>query len=144
MENFFSMLNYRTWFTSFTLLHNFDKCPDTLSLVNPLVNPSEVKAATILKFSLRRLRMYYLPFEIFPSLGSSTRNYFQYITPDDVPGLSFICSGRITRRQMASCMRFQTGASSKGTIESPMDYAQGSVPLKYGVVGVKVYLTQNI
>jgi hypothetical protein len=114
-----------------------------LTFLTPLTHVKQLTAKTILAFVLRRLKKYYFPQEIFPRLLNSTKNFNFYTTVDDPKGLSFVCSGRVTRRQMASCYRYQTGATSKGTIESPLDYAQGIVPLKYGAVGVKVYFTQS-
>lgn len=143
----FSLFDYRTWIVSSALLHSFNLNgglgASGLIIPTPLSHNSQITAETILRYSLIRLGKYHLPSEIFPSLLNSSVNYFNYTTLDDIRGLSIVCSGRINRKQMASRVKFQIGAASKGTIESPLDYAQGVISLKYGTIGVKVYLTQN-
>lgn len=139
------MLNYRSWLSSvFYSSFNFAPFLNKISTVFwPVHNLKRVTAATLLVYSIRKLRNYYTPREVFPNLLRSARNYGRYTTVDDIRGLLVICSGRITKKQMASQHRFQLGSASKGTVKSPLDYAQGSLSLKYGAIGVKIYLTHN-
>ena len=148
LRNLYSFIDYKSWFN--TCIFKRLLCSANLSsrlrvftFLTPLTHTTQLTAKTILTFVLRRLKKYYFPQEIFPRLLNAIKNFNFYTTVDDPKGLSFICSGRVTRRQMASCYRYQVGATSKGTINSPLDYAQGVVALKYGTVGVKVYFTQS-
>lgn len=148
LRNLYTFIDYKGWFNSLIfkkLLLSFGIFPhlSVRTFLTPLTTVKQLTAQTILVFVLRRLKKYYFPQEIFPRLLNASKNFNFYTTIDDPKGLSFVCSGRVTRRQMASRYKYQTGATSKGTIESPLDYAQGVVPLKYGTVGVKVYFTQS-
>lgn len=112
----------------------------------------------MLKFLLRKLEYLYLPGELIPRilqkfnlpfshdplktstshlLGSDSR---PRVFSRSLEGILFNCKGRFTRAQMASHYRFQAGRMPLTTISKNILYQFGTVSLKYGSLGVKVYL----
>lgn len=126
---------------------------DFVFLTNHTITPQ-----VMLKYLLRKLEYLYLPGELIPRilqkynlpisldpLGNSTP---QQLLSDNRPrvfsraleGILFNCKGRFTRAQMASHYRFQAGRMPLTAISKNILYQFGTVSLKYGSLGVKVYL----
>jgi len=55
-------------------------------------------------------------------------------------GILFKCSGRFSRAQMASQQRYHQGRIPLSSISEKVQYAFGTISLKYGSLGLKVYL----
>jgi len=58
-------------------------------------------------------------------------------------GLLVKCRGRFTRQQMASSMVFHAGRMPLSSINHNVDYAAGTIALKYGALGIKVYMARK-
>lgn len=153
VKKYRSLFSYRLFYRNYLLSQRFrsfgakvfNRSCRVFVRLAPVVRPSTVVADTVRNYALYRLRRYHLPSDIFSSLIRSLETDFYSFSMMHKPvrGLLAVCSGRFTRQQMASLVRFRTGAVSSSTIESPMDYGFGSVALKYGAVGIKIYLTQS-
>jgi len=57
-----------------------------------------------------------------------------------VKGFRARCSGRFTRRQRSSFRTFRIGKLPLNSFGEPIDYIQASIPLKYGVGSVKIWI----
>lgn len=116
-----------------------------------------VTASLLLGYILRQLSKLYLPGEIVgrivnklqPSkkrwgLSAKKKKWFKprFLLGKEFKGLLIKCRGRFTRQQMASSMNFQAGRMPLSSIEHKVDYASGTVALKYGALGIKVYLAR--
>ena len=55
-------------------------------------------------------------------------------------GYKIVCSGRFTRKQIATYMWMKEGSIKLNTFSSLVKYSQSSVKLKYGLCGIKVWL----
>lgn len=65
---------------------------------------------------------------------------------DNLIGFRINCSGRFTRRQMASYIWWKEGRLNMNTLSIPLDYASLNFRLRYGICGLKIwlYLKDNI
>jgi hypothetical protein len=81
----------------------------------------------------------------------TTKLYYRYILNDVIKpivrmslryyrGFRIVCRGRFTRAQMASERVYRRGSLRLSTMSVPVDYAQKSVVLKYGVCNLKIWL----
>jgi ribosomal protein S3 len=52
----------------------------------------------------------------------------------------FKCAGRFSRAQMASYQVYKQGCMPLSTIKHNIKYAFGTVSLKYGSLGLKVFI----
>jgi len=59
-------------------------------------------------------------------------------------GMRVDCSGRFTRRQRASFTRITRGRVSLNSLNSRVDYTQVSLPLKFGVCSIKLWLGDRL
>lgn len=77
--------------------------------------------------------------------------YYRYILSDVVNpivrlslklyrGFAINCKGRFTRAQIASQKHYRKGSLAFGKVSTPLDYAQKSVVLKYGVCNFKLWI----
>jgi ribosomal protein S3 len=57
-----------------------------------------------------------------------------------IRGVMIKCSGRFTRKQRATNKVFKLGLIGLSTIQLPLNYFFGTTALKFGAVGIKVYL----
>jgi hypothetical protein len=55
-------------------------------------------------------------------------------------GYKIVCSGRFTRKQIATYMWMKEGSLKLNNFSSLVKYSQSSVKLKYGLCGIKVWL----
>ena len=58
----------------------------------------------------------------------------------DVAGLKICCSGRITKKQRATYFWEQKGSVKLNTFSSATDYSFHTIPMKFGAVGIKVWV----
>lgn len=110
---------------------------------------SQVNAKVVLETLLRKIRAYFLPNQVIPRfLGLIIKDIKRLASEEEqenpigeqLRGLSVVCAGRFTKQQLASFVRYKVGANSLSSLKSPVDYAQGTVALKYGAVGLKLSL----
>jgi hypothetical protein len=59
---------------------------------------------------------------------------------DMVAGFRFVFAGRLTRKERASCIVENSKSMPLSTLKASVDYAFGFKIMKYGVVGIKVYV----
>jgi hypothetical protein len=59
-------------------------------------------------------------------------------------GYRFDFSGRFTRKQRASRLSYKGGSVPFSSLSSKIDYEEGSVILKYGKCGVKIWLNKAV
>ena len=55
-------------------------------------------------------------------------------------GYKIVCSGRFTRKQIATYMWMKQGSLQLNNFSSLVKYSQASIKLKYGLCGIKVWL----
>jgi hypothetical protein len=67
---------------------------------------------------------------------------FRYIMSSrlDVAGLKICCSGRVTKKQRATYFWEHKGSVKLNTFSSATDYSFYTIPMKFGAVGIKVWL----
>ena len=81
----------------------------------------------------------------------TTKLYYRYILNDVINpivrlslryyrGFRIVCRGRFTRAQMATERVYRRGSLRLSSMAIPVDYAQKSVVLKYGVCNLKIWL----
>jgi len=58
-------------------------------------------------------------------------------------GIRVYCAGRFTRKQRATFRVFRAGKVPLNTFSTTIDYCSGSIPLKYGVGSVRIWLTHH-
>ena len=58
-------------------------------------------------------------------------------------GVRIDCAGRFNRRQRASFFHFQRGRVPLNSFSSRLDYAQVSLPLKYGACSIKIWVADR-
>ena len=56
-------------------------------------------------------------------------------------GYKIVCSGRFTRKQIATYMWMKQGSLQLNNFTNLIKYSEGSVRLKYGLCGIKVWLS---
>jgi small subunit ribosomal protein S3 len=107
-----------------------------------------------LHYLLARLDLLYLPREIIPKLlnrlfprkfigrRAFNRNKHKvgFVKKPLVRGIMFKCAGRFSRAQMASYQVYKQGCMPLSTIKHNIKYAFGTVSLKYGSLGLKVFI----
>ncbi len=59
-------------------------------------------------------------------------------------GYKIVCSGRFTRKQIATYMWLKQGSLKLNTFSSLVKYSEARVRLKYGACGVKVWLNYGV
>jgi len=109
------------------------------SLISPQFNYRYLTRFTnsitiIRRYVYRHLKFHYTINRIFFPFIKGLR---EFIKPS---GFLAKCCGRFTRRQRATLRCYQLGNIPKNTISSPIEYTVISVPLKYGVGTVKLWL----
>jgi hypothetical protein len=93
-----------------------------------------ITSYAITKYMVRKLRNRYTLNELI--------GYIKNVVAKNVTGLRLKCSGRFTRRQRASVKRVFFGRVSLNTFGYGVDYHCLAVTLKYGVGGIKVWLSR--
>lgn len=58
-------------------------------------------------------------------------------------GMRVYCAGRFTRNQRASFSVFWFGKVSLNNFAQPIDYSFLSIPLKYGVGSIKIWIARK-
>jgi len=96
---------------------------------------STTTARSIANYAIRKLRAFNSLRDIFHSLV----NGYSTITA----GITVLCSGRFTKRQRASRMVFRAGRTPHSSFSTAIDFCFDSVPLKYGVGSVKIWITKH-
>jgi len=96
---------------------------------------STTTARSIANFAIRKLRSLNTLNEIFYSLVRG----FSTITA----GICILCSGRFTKRQRASRLVYRAGKTPYSSFSTPIDFYFDSVPLKYGVGSLKIWINKH-
>lgn len=136
--------------------HDLSKLyPKKINIIFKWVYNSNMTAQVLLAYLVSRLEKLYLPREIIPFLlqkfeGRMPMYKNGVLLPrkpgmfgTSFSGLTFKCSGRFTRAQMASTLFFRKGKMPLSTIHQQISYAFGTLSLKYGALGLKIYLAKK-
>lgn len=59
-------------------------------------------------------------------------------------GYKIVCSGRFTRKQIATYMWMRNGSVKLNTITNLIKYSEARVRLKYGICGIKVWINYGL
>jgi hypothetical protein len=94
-----------------------------------------VTAKILGMFAIRKLRANNVLGRIIGPVIKGMRRYLK--------GLRIYCAGRFTRRQRASFRVFWFGKITLNKFSQPVDYYFTSIPLKFGVGSLKIWLTWN-
>jgi len=110
----------------------------------------------LLQYLLFKLDLLYIPREILPKIISrifpKARFFFKKKAKKKgefnlnlkrkplAKGIMFKCAGRFSRAQMASYQVFKEGGVPLSTIAANVKYAFGTISLKYGSLGLKVFV----
>lgn len=98
---------------------------------------NNVTANTITKYITSRLqKKYTLMYVLRPVL----RDLYFKQNQKRIKGYKLVCSGRFTRKQIATKTWFKRGAISSNQLLNNMDYSYRAVKLKYGVCGIKLWI----
>jgi hypothetical protein len=109
------------------------KYPLKITLI-PIDNDC-LSAAAIANFALRKLIANNRLSSIFlPIMNGIAPFYF---------GLRIVARGRFTRNQRASLTVFHFGKIPLNTFSVPIDYCFASIPLKFGVGSLKIWIGHN-
>lgn len=95
----------------------------------------KITAFALAAFALRRLRYEDKVNAIFRPILRKLRKMVQ--------GVRILCCGRFTRRQRASRALFSHGKISQSKLSVPVDFQFSSIPLKYGVGSIKIWLVKK-
>jgi len=95
---------------------------------------SNLTARSLAVFAIRKLRSKNRLNDIFKPLLRG----FKSITD----GFRVLCVGRYTKRQRASSMMYRAGRTPHSSFATPIDFYFTSVPLKYGVGSMKIWITR--
>jgi len=72
--------------------------------------------------------------EVRAKLRSATR---------EVRGYRILVTGRLTRKERAAVILKSKGPAKMSTVESPIEYASGFKIMKFGLVGIKIWITRR-
>jgi len=97
---------------------------------DPVLNP-----LVVARYIIRKLYHKYRLMEIINPLVKGISNYFT--------GVRIDCAGRFTRAQRASFSSLQLGRVPLNSFRYPIEYAHATIPLKYGMCSIKVWLCYN-
>jgi ribosomal protein S3 len=87
--------------------------------------------------SLRLQQKYSLNWVLRPILKDLSTKIKKHI----FLGYKIVCSGRFTRKQIATYMWMKQGSLQLNTFTNLVKYSESSVRLKYGLCGIKVWLS---
>ena len=101
------------------------------------VSKKEITASLISKYICIRLRQKFALKEIIrPILKDLTNNSV-------IKGFRLSCSGRFTKKEIATYRWERRGKASLNTVTACIDYSFNYVILKYSVCGIKIWLHKN-
>jgi hypothetical protein len=98
------------------------------------LSSSNMTARSVANFAIRKLRSKNSVNNIFFPLLRG----FSSVTA----GFKVVCSGRFTKRQRSSHLLFRAGRTPYSSFATPIDFCFASVPLKYGVGSMKIWITK--
>jgi len=124
-QSLLSFLSYRVF--------KFNVTPNTTILLCNL-SSSNLTARSIASFAIRKLRSKNRLNDIFRPLLRG----FSSITE----GFRVLCVGRYTKRQRASSTLYRAGKTPYSSFSTPIDFCFASIPLKYGVGSMKIWITR--
>lgn len=131
----FDLANYlkKTLLVSFVFLYNKKITPQVLS-----------------SYFIAKFRKMYLPGEVvgrfFSRIVRARKRMGKYLSGPSFFGVSALmmkASGRFTRKQRAFYKVYKFGPLSLSTVSAPVYYDFKTTPLKFGAVGLKVYLVRD-
>jgi len=129
---------YRRYFYYFYIkflerrFRSLDWCGGNLKFdMVPMYNFQIFNINTVTRYMQRGFR-YVSMFRVVRPMFSKLKKRFK--------GVRLECSGRFTRRQRATFLRFSYGSVPLGTFSKPISYNYFSIPLKYGVGTIKIWL----
>jgi len=100
--------------------------------VLPVGGEAKLDVATMARYIVRKLYHKYRLMEIINPLIKGVSRFFT--------GLRIDCAGRFTRAQRASFSSLQVGRVPLNSFRYPIEYAHATIPLKYGMCSIKVWI----
>jgi len=106
-----------------------------LTVTITLLHNATLTARAIITFALRKLQTRNRLTEIFNPIIRNLSYLFH--------GIVILCRGRFTRNQRATKTLFQRGSVKYSTYSHHIDFAQGYIPLKYGVGSLVIAINRK-
>jgi ribosomal protein S3 len=96
-----------------------------------------INANVLVNYIIIKLKQYILLNEIITPLLRRLKEHSNII------GFRIIVSGRLTRKDRAAFLTYYHNNLNLSTLSIPIDYAADFLIMKFGVVGIKLYLQCN-
>jgi len=109
--------------------------PNCFKLSFALFSNRIITAKTIGLYAIRKLKFKNSLNSIFKPI----MRYISYL----FTGFRVICRGRFTRNQRATLSIFNHGSTKLSTFSSDIDYCHITIPLKYGVGSLKIWINHG-
>ena len=72
------------------------------------------------------------------------RDLFIRLKQKKIQGYRILCAGRFTRRQIAEKNWYKQGPVTNNNFSSFINYQQSKIRLKYGICGIKIWISYGI
>lgn len=119
-------------------LKRINKCNDTYFFNVFTLNFSDITVESITKYiSLKLQKKFSLDWVLFPVL----RDLNTKLKQKNIAGFKILCSGRFTRKQIATYSWHKKGSLQLNTLSNLIRYSEIRVRLKYGLCGIKLWIS---
>jgi hypothetical protein len=136
IKSFWKVLFYKKIYRLTKILIRRLKKSNSIEFFLIPISNANLNAKLLVNFALRKLKFRIRLDKIFKPLLKQFSSL--------IPGIRIICKGRFTRQQRATKTIFSKGIVkfSKGLTD--IDFCLGTIPLKYGVGSLKIYIFKTI